>query len=288
MLRPSRPMMRPFSSSERSSTTDTVVSIAWPPATRCMTVERMLRARRSASCLVSSSTWRITRRRLVAQLVLELAHQQLLGLPRAEARQPLQLAHLLAARLLELGDLVLQVSLAVLQGLLAGLLGRLSSPAGAPRGAPARRGGPAARPPPRGSPSGGALACSRGTRRPGPCGRRRRGLLPVAGGHPARLRPVPARARDPSRARPPRTLPRPPKPPGRSPSNPPQSGARAVAISSSSVRLGAVGLRLLAGECCGVPLGTRDGQRSVALLLSSPLLKCSRAVFKSQNAAICT
>ena len=61
MLRPSRPMMRPFSSSERSSTTETVVSIAWPPATRCMTVERMLRARRSASCLVSSSTWRITR-----------------------------------------------------------------------------------------------------------------------------------------------------------------------------------------------------------------------------------
>ena len=61
MLRPSRPMMRPFSSSDLSSTTDTVVSTAWLEATRCMTAARMLRARRSASCRVSSSTWRISR-----------------------------------------------------------------------------------------------------------------------------------------------------------------------------------------------------------------------------------
>ena len=61
MLRPSRPMMRPFSSSDLSSTTDTVVSTACPPATRCMQVARMLRARRSASWRVSSSTWRISR-----------------------------------------------------------------------------------------------------------------------------------------------------------------------------------------------------------------------------------
>ena len=61
MLRPSRPMMRPLSSSDLSSTTDTVVSTAWLDATRCITVARMLRARRSASWRVSSSTWRISR-----------------------------------------------------------------------------------------------------------------------------------------------------------------------------------------------------------------------------------
>ena len=61
MLRPSRPMMRPFSSSDLSSTTDTVVSTAWLDATRCITAARMLRARRSASRRVSSSTWRISR-----------------------------------------------------------------------------------------------------------------------------------------------------------------------------------------------------------------------------------
>ena len=62
MLRPSRPMMRPFMSSAGSWTTDTVVSAAWPAARRCMTTERMLRTRRSASRLVSSSTWRTRRR----------------------------------------------------------------------------------------------------------------------------------------------------------------------------------------------------------------------------------
>ena len=61
MLRPSRPMMRPFMSSEGRWTTDTVVSAAWPAARRCMTTERMLRTRRSASRLVSSSIWRTSR-----------------------------------------------------------------------------------------------------------------------------------------------------------------------------------------------------------------------------------
>ena len=58
MLRPSRPMIRPFMSSEESCTTETVVSAAWPAASRCMQTERMLRTRRSASRLVSSSIWR--------------------------------------------------------------------------------------------------------------------------------------------------------------------------------------------------------------------------------------
>ena len=61
MLRPSRPMIRPFMSSEDSWTTDTVVSAACPAASRCMHTDRMLRTRRSASRRVSSSIWRIRR-----------------------------------------------------------------------------------------------------------------------------------------------------------------------------------------------------------------------------------
>ena len=49
MLRPSRPMMRPFMSSEGSGTTDTVVSVTTSEARRWMEVVRMRRARRSAS-----------------------------------------------------------------------------------------------------------------------------------------------------------------------------------------------------------------------------------------------
>ena len=49
MLRPSRPMMRPFISSEGSFTTDTVLSATWSAAVRWMLSERMLRARRSDS-----------------------------------------------------------------------------------------------------------------------------------------------------------------------------------------------------------------------------------------------
>ena len=49
MLRPSRPMMRPFMSSEGSSTIETVVSAAWLAAVRWMPIEMMLRTRRSDS-----------------------------------------------------------------------------------------------------------------------------------------------------------------------------------------------------------------------------------------------
>src|SRR6478672_9034259 len=61
MLRPSRPMMRPFMSSDGSWTTETVVSAAWLAARRCMATERIERTRRSASRFVSSSTWRMIR-----------------------------------------------------------------------------------------------------------------------------------------------------------------------------------------------------------------------------------
>ena len=46
MLRPSRPMIRPFMSSEGSSITEAVVSAAWLAATRCSASATRLRARR--------------------------------------------------------------------------------------------------------------------------------------------------------------------------------------------------------------------------------------------------
>ena len=45
MLRPSRPMMRPFISSLGSGTTETVVSAAWSAAQRWMAVAMISRAR---------------------------------------------------------------------------------------------------------------------------------------------------------------------------------------------------------------------------------------------------
>ena len=58
---------------------------------------------------------------LVADLVLELAQQDLLGLTRAEAREALQLAQLLALRLLEGGAVLLEVALSVVEGSLGEL-----------------------------------------------------------------------------------------------------------------------------------------------------------------------
>ncbi len=57
MLRPSRPMILPFISSEGSATTDTVDSVTTSEARRCTAVARMRRARRSASsrALISMS-----------------------------------------------------------------------------------------------------------------------------------------------------------------------------------------------------------------------------------------
>ena len=74
-------------------------------------------------------------------------------------------------------------------------------------------------------------------------------------------------------------------PPGRSPSNPPPSGARAIALSSSSVRLGAVGLRLLARACASRARAAREGQRYVALLLSDPPVKSLRVSVRSHKSS---
>ena len=61
MLRPSRPMIRPFMSSEASSTTLTVVSAVWLAATRWSASATRVRARRLESVRASSSSWRTGR-----------------------------------------------------------------------------------------------------------------------------------------------------------------------------------------------------------------------------------
>ena len=61
MLRPSRPMIRPFISSEGSVTLETVVEAACADAVRWMPIEMMLRTRRSASWRASSSIVRMRR-----------------------------------------------------------------------------------------------------------------------------------------------------------------------------------------------------------------------------------
>ena len=61
MLRPSRPMMRPFISSDGSVTLETVVEAACADAVRWMPIEMMLRTRRSASMRASSSIVRMRR-----------------------------------------------------------------------------------------------------------------------------------------------------------------------------------------------------------------------------------
>ena len=119
MLRPSRPMMRPFSSSDLSSTTDTVVSTAWLDATRCITVARMLRARRSASRRVSSSTWRISRALSWRSSSSSSRIMICFAWPALRPDEPLQLAQLVALGVLQLLARVVEVALAVVERALA-------------------------------------------------------------------------------------------------------------------------------------------------------------------------
>ena len=102
MLRPSRPMMRPFSSSdfELHDRDRGLDGVAAP--TRCMHGGED--AARAAVGVVAGLLLDLADQpgAVVAQLVLELAQQDLLGLPGAQARHPLELAQLLALGLLEL------------------------------------------------------------------------------------------------------------------------------------------------------------------------------------------
>ena len=61
MLRPSRPMIRPFISSDGSGTTETVISAVWSDMTRWIAVTTISRARSSASSRACRSISRATR-----------------------------------------------------------------------------------------------------------------------------------------------------------------------------------------------------------------------------------
>ena len=127
MLRPSRPMIRPFMSSEGSSTSDDVVSDAWLAATRWSASATRFRARRFASACASSSIWRTRRARSWRTSSSERSSRCVLASPAVNPGDALELLELLVLRLLELLLERAQVRLAVGQPLLAaGQLGQLA------------------------------------------------------------------------------------------------------------------------------------------------------------------
>ncbi len=126
MLRPSRPMIRPFMSSEGSSTSVTVVSAVALAATRCSASATRLRARRFASDAASSSIWRTRAGELVAHLGLGLLEDLPVRLAGRQLGDALELAPLAVAELLQLFLELLEVDLAVGDALVApGELGEL-------------------------------------------------------------------------------------------------------------------------------------------------------------------
>ena len=100
MLRPSRPMIRPFMSSEGSSTSVTVVSAAALAATRCSASATRLRARRFASVAASSSSWRTRPASSWRTCSSDSSRIRCRASPRRHRRDPLELAPLALAQLL--------------------------------------------------------------------------------------------------------------------------------------------------------------------------------------------
>src|ERR1700750_2082422 len=86
MLRPSRPMMRPFMSSDGSWTTETVVSAAWLGGRRCIATAALGVA---LGLLLDLADYP---RRVVPGLVLDVLEQRLLGLAGAQPRDALERA----------------------------------------------------------------------------------------------------------------------------------------------------------------------------------------------------
>ncbi len=117
MLRPSRPMIRPFISSLGSSTSR-VVRLA-----RVRRGQPLHRDREDAAGTALGLALRLlldlpqAQPGLVAGLLLDLGDEQLLRLGGAEARDPLELAPLDPLGLLQLLDLLLEVALAVVERL---------------------------------------------------------------------------------------------------------------------------------------------------------------------------
>ena len=170
MLRPSRPMIRPFISSLGSSTRRVVDSLECLAASRCMATERMLRARRSASTRVSSSICCRRRPAWWRASCSTSAISSCFACAALRPGEPLELAALHALRLLQLLGLLDQVALAVLERLQRAARGRRAGP-------PATRSRAAPAPPSGRSPRG-----ARAARRSAPAP-----LAPAAARAPARL-----------------------------------------------------------------------------------------------------
>src|SRR6478736_178878 len=101
MFRPSRPMMRPFMSSDGNSTRVTVVSAACEAATRWSASATRFRARRFGPGLLLHLAHLACE--LVADQVLRALEQVVLRLGHGHPGQPLELAQLVLLRLLQLG-----------------------------------------------------------------------------------------------------------------------------------------------------------------------------------------
>ena len=119
MLRPSRPMMRPFMSSDESSTIETVVSAAWLAATRWKRVRNEVPRLSAGFCLCFLFELANAARELVANELLRPRHHLRLGLSDRQPRDPLELLELLVLRLFQFLLQLLRVGLAIHHSLLA-------------------------------------------------------------------------------------------------------------------------------------------------------------------------
>ena len=121
MLRPSRPMIRPFMSSDGSWTSETVVSAAWLAATRWRASDTRLRARCFASACASSSIWRTIRAISCLTSSSERVEQLLARFVDRQSRDPFQLSQLAGTLLLGLGGKPVDLPLAVAERLIPAL-----------------------------------------------------------------------------------------------------------------------------------------------------------------------
>ena len=103
MLRPSRPMMRPFRSSEGSSTTDTVASTTVSEASRWIAMPMMRRAFWVACSMASSSIRRISPAASTRASFSIGLDEVALGVDRRQARDLLEPLALLVDDRLDLG-----------------------------------------------------------------------------------------------------------------------------------------------------------------------------------------
>ena len=127
MLRPSRPMMRPFISSLGSGTTETDDSETWSDAQRWIDVVMIRRARSSASSFACASIWRTSLFACSRISDSTLRKKDLLGLFTREPGDPLELTALLGDQFVDLRAMCVELLLALGEPALA-LLQLLDAP----------------------------------------------------------------------------------------------------------------------------------------------------------------